>query len=356
MPPQHFPPVSFRDLRIPMPPLRKPKLFALFENALRLSGLSFLRLTNEGEHPAAYQIVDAASPFRIRVYIWNLTFGGRVAIPDEWRIQVTGLPEIGGGQQLLSEVGTKTVVLGWCDELKVFAAYDVEKHLGALGGSPSIQIRQPALEAARVNGLAHHFRGYEEIAFAVKPAYMGIYLSNLTELHACGSSNEAMELLEEICADPDAVNDQDIEDNAPEPRRYAIVSTKKALRDASFKDRVLTAYSRRCAMCGVQLRLLDAAHILPAAHPDSTDETRNGVALCALHHRAYDNGLLTFDTGYRVHRNEHMENELIASGLDGGLVGFHAQLFPMIEVPPSPADRPAEKFVEQVNLLRGWNL
>jgi len=339
-----------------VPPLRKPALFRLFEDALRASGLNFLRLSPEGEHPCGYQIIGQDFSFRLRVYIWNLSFGGRVALPDEWRIQVTGLPEIDGHQRFIQEVGGKTAVLGWCEDLRVFAAYDVERHLGALGGSPSIQIRQPALEAARLNGLAHHFRGEEEVAFAVKPSYMGVYLANMEQLHACGSSEEAMHLLEEISEDPDAVDSEEIEERAPEARRYAVVSTMKALRDANFKDRVLTAYSHACAMCGMQLKLLDAAHILPAAHPDSTDETKNGISLCTLHHRAFDHGLVTFDASYRIHRNEGMEREFVRSGLDGGLDGFRANLFPMIEVPPDRADRPAAMFINQVNTMRGWHL
>lgn len=339
-----------------MPPLRKPALCRLFEDALRKSGLSFLRLSGEENHPAAYQIIKDAGSFRVRAYIWNLTFGGRVTLPDEWRIQVTGLPEIGGGQKFVPEVGCKTIILGWCEDLQVFAAYDVNKHLGILGESPSIQIRQPALEAARANGIAPHFKGEEEVAFAVKPAYMGAYLDIMKDLHACGSSEETLQILEEVCKNPESIDDQEIEDHVPEPRRYAVVSTKQALRDANFKDRVLTAYSHACAMCGVQLRLLDAAHILPVAHPDSTDETNNGIALCALHHRAYDRGLVTFDTGYRIHRNGAMEEGLVAVRLDGGLAAFKAQLFPMIEVPPDRADRPSPAFVEQVNTLRGWAL
>lgn len=339
-----------------MPPLRKAALFNLFEDALRRSDLSFLRLGAERDHPVAYQIIKATFSFRVRVYIWNLTFGGRVALPDEWRIQVTGLPEIGGGQRFVPEGGSKTVILGWCENLTVFAAYDVNKHLGILGGSPSIQIRQPALEAARINGLAPHFKGEEEVAFAVKPAYMGAYLENMEDLHACGSSEEALNILNEICEDPESVDDQEIEDQVPEPRRYAVVSTRKALRDANFKNRVLTAYSNACAMCGVQLRLIDAAHILPAAHPDSTDETSNGIALCAFHHRAYDRGLVTFDTGYRIHRNGAVEGELVAAVLGGGLADFQARLFPMIALPPNRADRPSIAFIEQVNTLRGWVL
>jgi putative restriction endonuclease len=339
-----------------MPPLRKPDLFKRFEDALIKSGLNFLRLSDDGTHPAEYQIIGTPKPYRVRVYIWNLTFGGRKTLPDEWRIQVTGLPEIGGSQRFEQVEESKTAVLGWCHEFSVFAAYDVTKHQGALGGSPSIQIRKHALEAARANGLAFHFKGEKEVAFAIKPAFMGVYLANMDALHDCGTSEDALRLLQEISEDPQSVDDQDIKDQVPEPRQYAVFSARKALREANFKERVLTAYSNACAMCGVQLRLIDAAHILPVAHPDSTDETSNGVALCALHHRAYDRGLVTFDAHYRIHRNEAMEHDLVAQSLDGGLTGFQDRLFPTIEVPPTRADRPAPVYVEQVNAFRGWKL
>ncbi|KIC39400.1 HNH endonuclease [Leisingera sp. ANG-M7] len=337
-----------------MAPLRKPALFRIFENSLRKCGLNFLRLSAEGAHPASYQVIGPANSFTVQVYIWNLTFGGRQSIPGEWRIQVTGLPEFGGHQRFQPKEGEKTVVLGWCQELQVFAGYDVTKHLGPLGGSPSIQIRQPALEACRVNGLAHHFRGGEEVAFAIKPECMGIYLDFVEDLHACGSSNEALELLAGIFEDPPLIDDSEVNEKVPEPRRFAVVSTKKALRDANFSNRVLTAYSNTCAMCGTQLRLLDAAHILPAAHPESTDDTSNGISLCALHHRAYDRGLVTFGTNYRIHINASAVEELTDRNLHGGLEKFSENLFHMIEVPPAKADRPAEKYVEQVNSLRGW--
>ncbi len=41
-------------------------------------------------------------------------------------------------------------------------------------------------------------------------------------------------------------------------------------------------------MCGLGLDLIESAHILPVAAPGSVDEVRNGLALCANHHRAFD--------------------------------------------------------------------
>ena len=334
--------------------LRKSALFGLFEDAIRASGWSFLHLNDPNEHPAAYQIYSAEKSWRVRVYIWNISFGGRKALPDEWRIQVTGLPEPAGSQQFFQEIGGKTLILGWWSDLGIFAGFDITYHSEPLGKSPSIQIRQDAFEAAHVNGLAFYFRGHDEIAFAIKPDFMGAYLANMEELHACGSSEEALELLNQLCANPEAIAEAEIAEKVPEARRFAVIATKKALRDASFKERILTAYSQTCAMCGVQLRLLDAAHILPAAHPDSTDETSNGVALCALHHRAFDRGFVTFGSDYRTYRNMEMEAELAAAGLDGGLDDFQGRLAPMIALPPDKKDRPRAEYIEQVNTMRGW--
>ena len=165
-----------------------------------------------------------------------------------------------------------------------------------------------------------------------------------------------MEVLREIGEDPDAVHEEDIKREIAEARRYAVISTKRALREIDFRDRVLTAYRHRCAMCGVQLGLLDAAHILPAAHPNSTDGTDNGVALCVLHHRAFDRVFVTFDPNFRVHLSEEMVEDLKAGDRAGGLDEFRNALRPILALPPDKRDRPAQSFVEEANLLRGWKL
>jgi putative restriction endonuclease len=69
-------------------------------------------------------------------------------------------------------------------------------------------------------------------------------------------------------------------------------------RDLLFRQRVLTAYEYRCAVCGFDVRLgsvsiaLDAAHIrwFQAGGPD---EESNGLALCVLHHKTFDLGAFT---------------------------------------------------------------
>jgi hypothetical protein len=56
----------------------------------------------------------------------------------------------------------------------------------------------------------------------------------------------------------------------------------------AFRATVLLKQGAACAVCGIGFpEVLDAAHLIPKEH-DGTDDYRNGLALCALHHRMFD--------------------------------------------------------------------
>ena len=330
--------------------LAKEELLNVFENAIRESGWCFLCLSPIGDHPARYQIYRDGHSHRARVYIWNLTPGGRNRPEDEWRIQATGV------DRFEPEPNGKTLILGWRDEWKVFAGFDFAKHQGDLGYSPSIQLREAALRQAAKDGFAPHNKGNGELAIAFRPDCLAAYVANIESLHECGQTAGEIETLSRIGQNPAGVDDAEVEEKIAEPRRYAVLSAKRALRETGFRKRVLTAYGQSCAMCGIQLRLLDGAHILPAAHPESTDGTDNGVALCALHHRAFDRAFITFDQEFRIHVNESMANELKAANREGGLAAFKGALRPELALPSEKQDRPARRFIEKANELRGWPL
>jgi putative restriction endonuclease len=56
-----------------------------------------------------------------------------------------------------------------------------------------------------------------------------------------------------------------------------------------FRERVIRAYQERCALCNLRHQeLLDAAHITPDSDPEGEPVVSNGVALCKLHHAAFD--------------------------------------------------------------------
>lgn len=329
--------------------LKKADLLIRFEEAVRQSGWSLLYISKD-THPARYHVHRDGRGAKVKVYIWNITLGGKNRPAWERRIQPTGVGHF------IQEVGGKTLVLGWQEDIGVFSGWDVRKHLGSLGSSSSFQTHEDALGKALHFGFSSYLKANDETAIAFRPDFTGTYMEFLEPLHDSGTVPAEATLLAQLSEDPDQVGDSDIEDEVEEPRKYAILSTKRALRAIDFNRRVLGAYGHRCAMCGLQLRLVDGAHILPVAHPRSTDRTANGVALCALHHRAYDRSLVTFDTLFKVHINENTVLKLRADHRIERLKDFRAALRPFIFTPADKRDSPARKIVEQANCLRGWKL
>ena len=84
-------------------------------------------------------------------------------------------------------------------------------------------------------------------------------------------------------------------------RQYLMVQTRYRLHQQRFRENVLAAYGRRCAMC--QLRheeLLDATHIIPDSRPGGEPIVPNGMSLCKLHHAAFDNNVLGVRPDYVI--------------------------------------------------------
>lgn len=69
-----------------------------------------------------------------------------------------------------------------------------------------------------------------------------------------------------------------------------------------FRNAVLSAYNQRCCISGLaNPKLLVASHIVPWSQDDANRlNPHNGLALSALHDKAFDLGLITVDEGYRV--------------------------------------------------------
>lgn len=331
--------------------LTKSHLLQRVEHAFRAGGWDLLYLSDLGEHPGRYRIYRDDRSLTVRVYIWNVSHGGGPRSAAEYRIQVTGLQP----RLFVPEVGGKTLILGWWPNDEVFAGFDYRRHARPFGGSPSLQIGLPALQSAVANRFAAHAKANGEVAIAFRPDFLATYVESLEALHDSGEISGELNLLTRIAADPTEVSDEEIRSEVSLPRQWAVTQTRRAVRALDFSERVLGAYRQRCALCGLQLQLLEGAHILPVAEPDSTDLTSNGIALCVLHHRAYDRGLITFDPDYRVYVNEDRVEELREARLDGKLQQFREQLREIIHVPPERTNRPRREFVERANELRGWS-
>ena len=84
-------------------------------------------------------------------------------------------------------------------------------------------------------------------------------------------------------------------------RKYAVREAKVRLHQARFRGLVLPAYRERCAICRLkEVRLLDAAHITADAHTAGAAMVQNGLSLCTIHHRAFDQNLVGVTPDYVV--------------------------------------------------------
>lgn len=81
--------------------------------------------------------------------------------------------------------------------------------------------------------------------------------------------------------------------------------SRRRARDAAFAELVRDAYDEQCAICGSARETPDgnpeveAAHIYPK-HEGGSDDVRNGLALCKLHHWAFDAGWLSLSDDYEI--------------------------------------------------------
>jgi putative restriction endonuclease len=76
-------------------------------------------------------------------------------------------------------------------------------------------------------------------------------------------------------------------------RSYTTRLALRRLHQAAFRRNVLDAYADCCAVCRLRVRgLLDAAHIVADTHPLGDPVVPNGLALCKIHHAAFDQNII----------------------------------------------------------------
>jgi hypothetical protein len=121
-------------------------------------------------------------------------------------------------------------------------------------------------------------------------------------------------------------------------RRYATREAHIRLHQQPFRVDVLRAYRTRCAVCSLrEAPLLQAAHIVEDRDPRGAAAVINGIALCAIHHLAYDRNLLGIAPDGVVHIASRLLAEIDGPMLQVGLQGFHGSA---IQQPRDPRDRP----------------
>jgi putative restriction endonuclease len=126
--------------------------------------------------------------------------------------------------------------------------------------------------------------------------------------------------------------------SGPDMRAYATREARVRLHQQRFKLDVMRAYRHRCAICALRERsLVQAAHIVPDADAQGIAAVVNGLALCAIHHLAFDRNVLGIDPDGVVHIARRLLDETDGPMLRTGLQGFHGAA---IARPQRHEDRP----------------
>jgi putative restriction endonuclease len=84
-----------------------------------------------------------------------------------------------------------------------------------------------------------------------------------------------------------------------------VVLLQDTRRSVAFRQAVIQAYEHRCAVCGYEVRIGSSDLALEAAHikwrqARGPDLVQNGLALCAIHHKALDRGAIGINQDYSI--------------------------------------------------------
>ena len=128
-------------------------------------------------------------------------------------------------------------------------------------------------------------------------------------------------------------------------REYVTSVARQRLHQRAFRELVLRAYRNQCALCRLRHNeLLDAAHIIPDTEPEGEPIIQNGIALCRLHHAAFDRFFLAVRPDHIIVVRPDVLEETDGPTLEHAIQGLHGQ---RIVLPTKLADRPDVEFLAE---------
>lgn len=96
-----------------------------------------------------------------------------------------------------------------------------------------------------------------------------------------------------------------------------------------FRKTILSTYNSQCCVTGINIScLLEASHI--KSWKDSNPQTertnpQNGLCLNVLHHKAYDSGLITIDTDYRILVSKSLKERMTLDSYNNHFLKYEGQ-------------------------------
>jgi putative restriction endonuclease len=147
----------------------------------------------------------------------------------------------------------------------------------------------PALRARGIKGASHGSKG--EVAVWEE-------FNNNWDSLAFESERLLANLTNQSVEEMNGLKEEDLPKDGLERERIVKVRVNQRF----FRTTVLTSYASRCCITGLAIPvLLSASHIAPwAKDPNNRMNPRNGLCLNLLHHKAFDAGLITITSEFRV--------------------------------------------------------
>lgn len=128
-------------------------------------------------------------------------------------------------------------------------------------------------------------------------------------------------------------------------KAYATTTVKIRLHQRRFRQLVVKAYGESCAVCRLNhVELLDAAHILADRDERGKPEVPNGLALCGVHHGAYDANIMGIAPDQSIHIRKDILAEIDGPMLKHGLQEMHGSI---IRVPKLYDLRPRKDYLAE---------
>lgn len=298
-----------------------------------------LSCSEESARPVALRVtLSDGSAASAVIYCWNIRHSGAGRSLEERRVQMTGVPR----PNLYAAPGPIPLLVGYDEDEDVFAAWDATKHRrtrdpAARGGSNSLYIPHATLLEARQLGFASHERvvaaAVSEVVVSFRPDAADQFLRVAPALRPSGKAN--------VTATARAARGAPVKPSGLATKRVKVLrQVQQVVRSARFPGEVLSAYSDRCAFCGLGARLVHAAHIKPVRR-GGPDHVTNGLALCPTHHAAFDRFLVVVADDFTLGVNRRWVTLLEERDVSK----LSKSLLKKLSLPKDPQLRPDLRFV-----------
>lgn len=131
--------------------------------------------------------------------------------------------------------------------------------------------------------------------------------------------------------------------------RY-VLTLSRGNQQRVFRRAVLSAYGNQCCICGITYEeVLEAAHIVPwrVADPGLRLDPRNGLSMCANHHRLFDRGILSITDKFTIQNEDESDQSDFSEGDEEAVLRHHGET---IILPEKKSLWPDKKLLRERNV------